>query len=160
MKTAAIPVLAAMTLAAAQPEYRSVSIDSSGQLHIVLASGKQVVPQKLADQVAFDSPLILPDQHTVGWLVLFRDPTNAGAQIAGKLVLYRGGRILHTFSTEQTFWDWQFQDGGKRVAYSTGPTHSGAAECVLREVDSSRIVARYEIRSGVEQPGWARTLRQ
>ena len=83
----------------------------------------------------------------------------AGEPIAGALALYSSGRIIHTFGTEQTFWDWQFQDGGKRVAYSTGPRHGGAAECVLRDVDSGKMVARWLVKDGDEPPAWARTLR-
>jgi hypothetical protein len=83
----------------------------------------------------------------------------AGEPIGGALALYSSGRNIHTFGTEQTFWDWQFSDGGKRVAYSTGPTHGGAAECVLRDVDSGKIVARWLVKDGDEPPEWARTLR-
>jgi hypothetical protein len=154
-------VLAASIASAVQPEYKSTSIDPSGQLHIELASGKQIQAPKLRDQDGFDTPLISPDHHTVGWLATYQNPSNRrGARFAGKLVLYRGARILRTFDTEQTFWGWEFQDGGKHVAYSTGPTHGGAAECVLRDVDSGRVIARFDIHSGAEQPAWARTLHQ
>jgi hypothetical protein len=160
-KTALTVGLLLAVAAAAQPEYKSVSIDRSGQLHIELASSKQIRPPKLRYQEGFDTPLISPDHHTVGWLAIYYpDPSNPGMQIAGKLVLYRAGRILRTFDAGQTFWGWEFQDGGKRVAYSTGPTHGGAAECVLRDINSGRVVARYDIHSGTEQPAWARTLRQ
>jgi hypothetical protein len=74
-------------------------------------------------------------------------------------VLYRAGRVIQNFPTEQTFWDWQFQDGGKRVAYSTGPTHGGAAQCVLRDVDTGKIVDRWLPKEGPDAPPWAVTLR-
>ncbi|MGB7761167.1 MAG: hypothetical protein WBL61_15145 [Bryobacteraceae bacterium] len=158
-----LPLLAALSLFASGPVYRSVSVDESGQLHIVLDSGKEILTPKTPGQVSFGSPLISPDSRTVGWLAMYPDP---GAihyvrdPIPGKLVLVRAGRVLHTFTTEQTFWDWQFQDGGKRVAYSTGPTHGGASECVLRDVRSGAIVARWQVRSGSEAPAWARNLRR
>ena len=160
MKLAALACLTTLTLFATALEYRSVSVDQAGQLHVVPGTGKEILPAKLPHQVAFDSPRISPDRRTVGWLVLYSHSNNPGAQFAGKLVLYRAGRVLHRISTEQTFWDWQFQDGGKRVAYSTGPTHGGAAECVLRDVDSGRVVARFSVRSGGEPPAWARSLRR
>jgi len=157
------PLLAALTLSAGGPGYSSVSVDQSGQLHIVLDSGREILPQKTPGQVSFDNPMISPDGRTVGWLVMYPDPTITyyqGAQIPGKLVIYRAGHILHTFTTEQVFWDWQFQDGGKRVAYSTGPTHGGAAQCVLRDVDSGRTLDRWWVKQGSEPPVWAQTLRQ
>jgi len=158
-----LALLAALGLWAGGPGYRSVSVDRTGQLHIVLDSGKEILAPSMRGQVSFSDPVISPDSRTVGWLVMYKDPTTThyeGAQLPGKLVIYRGGRILHSFTTEQTFWDWQFQDGGKRVAYSTGPTHGGAAECVLRDVDSGRTVARWQVSQGNDPPVWARTLRR
>jgi hypothetical protein len=118
--------------AAVDPEtYKSVSIDQSGALHILLDSGKEVLAPKDKDQAGFDSPQISSDGKTVGWLALFPfprpDPSDYDpGPIAGSLVLYRDGRILHTFETEQIFWVWHFLRGGSQVAYSTGPTHGGA----------------------------------
>lgn len=162
-RTIALAVLAALSLSARGLEYRSVSVDQDGQLHIVLDSGKEIRPPKSRGQVSFGVPLISLDRRSVGWLAIFPDPANInnqGTPIAFRLVIYRSGRLLHTFSTEQSFWDWQFQDGGKRVAYSTGPTHGGAAECVLRDVDSGRILARWRVRQGSDRPAWAGSLRQ
>ena len=152
--------LAALYLFAEGSAYRSVSVDDSGQLHIVLDSGKEVLPRKVQGQVAFGAPLVSPDRRTVGWLVMYPQPAIGYVMppIPGKLVLYRAGRVLHTFSTEQMFWDWQFRDGGKRVAYSTGPTHGGAAECVLRDVESGNVVAHWWVKPGSGPPTWARNL--
>ena len=139
----ALLLAAALPLSLRATEYRSVSVDQSGQLHIVLDSGKEILPPKVRGQVSFGDPVISPDRRTIGWLVMYPDPTITyyqGAEVPLKLIIYQAGRVLHTFTTEQVFWDWQFQDGGKRVAYSTGPTHGGAAECVLRDVESGRTV--------------------
>jgi hypothetical protein len=158
-----LPLLAALTLCADDPSYRSVSVDQIGRLHIVLDSGKEILPPKLPGQVSFGDPVISGDRRTVGWLVMYPDPTITyykGAQIGGSLVIFRAGRVIHTFTTEQMFWDWQFQDGGKRVAYSTGPTHGGAAECVLRDVESGRTIGRWWVKEGQDPPNWAQTLRQ
>ncbi len=45
--------------------YKQVSIDEDGQLHIVLDTGKEILPEKLPEQVAFDAPAISP---TTTWL--------------------------------------------------------------------------------------------
>jgi hypothetical protein len=156
--------LTVLTAASAGPSYRSVSVDSAGRLHIELYSGVAIQPPMLQGQVSFRDPAIAPDHQTVGWLAMYPYPSPPGANyvrepIAGSLVLYRGRRISHRFRTEQTFWDWQFQDGGRHVAYSTGPTHGGAAQCVLRDVESGKVVASWWVRDADEQPAWARTLR-
>jgi hypothetical protein len=154
-----VSLFAALVLFASGPGYRSASVDESGQLHIVLDSGREILPEKAHGQVSFTDPLISPDRRTVGWLAEYPAPFQNGT-LSGKLVIYRAGRVLHAFDTEQVFWDWQFQDGGKRVAYSTGPTHGGAALCLLREVESGRVVAHWRVKSAGKPPSWAESLRQ
>jgi hypothetical protein len=157
-----VPLLAAITLVAGSPEYRSASVDKSGQLHVILDSGKEVLPKRIAGQVAFGSPLVSPDHRTVGWLVMYPDPSyvnHVNDPLPVKLVIWEAGHLLHTFTTEQVFWDWQFLESGKRVAYSTGPTHGGAAEFVLRDVASGHVVARWRPKSGSDPPSWVGSLR-
>jgi hypothetical protein len=152
-----------MAVLASDGGYRAVSVDGSGQLHITLEDGRQVLAPKLQDQVAFQSPLISPDHQTVGWLVEYPDPSYAHSQanpIAGSLILYRNGRVVQKFSAGQVFWDWQFQESGKQVAYSTGPTHGGATECVLRDVVSGRVISRWAVTPGGKPPNWAEALRR
>jgi len=156
MLRTAMLVLASMAVGTAQ--HRTVSIDDRGKLLIILDSGKTIEAPKFPGQGAFTKAAVSEDLRTVGWLAMHSN--EAVGEIAGRLVLYRKGRILHSFATEQVFWDWQFRDGGKPVAYSTGPTHGGAAECVLRDVDSGRVVARWQVRNGGEPPDWARNLHQ
>lgn len=123
-----------------------------------------MAPRMFKGQLRFGNAAISPDHRTVGWLVVYPFPSPPGAQyviepIPRSLALYRGGRIIHLFNTDQVFWDWQFQYGGKHVAYSTGPTHGGAAECVLRNVDSGKVLGRWWVKDGGEAPVWARNLR-
>ena len=158
-------LLTALTLFATDPAYRSVAVDNVGQLHIIPQSGKEILPKKAQGQVSFDAALVSGDSQTVGWLVMYPFPVPSGSDynpgpIAGGLTLFRAGRVIHTFTTDQVFWDWQFQDGGKRVAYSTGPTHGGAAECVLRDVETGGVVAHWRVTSEIEPPPWARDLRR
>ena len=163
-KSCALLLLCAAAAIPADSVYRSVSVDERGQIHIVASSGKEILPPKLPAQIAFGDPRIAPGGRTVGWLVLYPLPgppgdTYVGDPLAGALALYRDGRIIHTFTTDQTFWDWQFQEGGRRVAFSTGPTHGGAALCVLRDVGSGKRIAAWRVNAGEEAPAWARDLR-
>jgi hypothetical protein len=57
------------------------------------------------------------------------------------------------------FWDWHFEEQGRKIAYSTGPTHGGAQECVLLDVATGRPPARWSVRQG-KPPAWAADLRQ
>jgi hypothetical protein len=141
--------------------YSSVTIDGNRQLHIVMATGREVIPPREKGQIAYAKVSISTDHTTVGWLVEYPDASVAyykGAAIAGELVLFRSGKIFHRFQAVQVFWDWKFEDGGRKVAYSTGPTHGGAAECVLREVESGAVLAQWNVDPKVTPPEWARSL--
>jgi hypothetical protein len=146
--------------------YRSTVVDRSGKLTIISTSGSRIVPPLLKGQEAFQAARISPDHRTVGWLVLYPSPTSGNDTayarqnpIAGKLVIYRGGRVLRAISTDQVFWDWRFEEQGHSVAYSTGPTHGGAEECVLLDVVTGKPVARWSAGHG-EAPAWAADLRR
>jgi len=142
--------------------YKSVQIDDKGRLNLGMETGAEKPAPRLKGQVRFEEAAISSDRKTVGWLVDYPDPSVTyyrGATIPGSLVLYRDGRILHVFTTEQIFWDWSFVDGGAQVAYCTGPTHGGAAECVLRGVESGAVVARWPVVQDAEGPAWAKNLR-
>jgi hypothetical protein len=157
-------LFAAVALIAGESLYRFASVDATGQLHVVLESGREILPRKLSGQVSFCAPLVSPDHRTVAWLAMYPDASPAAnyarESIPGRLVIYRAGRVIHALTTDQVFWDWQFRDGGKRVAYSTGPMHGGAAECVLRDVESGHVVATWRVSSDGTPPRWARDLRR
>jgi hypothetical protein len=144
------------------PLYRSVMIDENGQLHIVLRSGRQILPPKLPGQVAFSDPGLSRDHRTVGWSA---DWPGAGQSYpySGALVFYRSGHLLRKFSANQTFWSWQFANGDRDVAYCDGPTHGRASECDLRSLSSGHVVARWipndnDGEDDADLPAWAKDL--
>jgi hypothetical protein len=100
-------IFAGVALFAAEPLYRSAAVDEQGQLHIVFDTGKEVMPRKADGQVSFGDPRITPDRRTVGWLVMYPYPSLTGdyrpGPIPGKLVIFRAGHVIHTFTTEQVF---------------------------------------------------------
>jgi hypothetical protein len=103
-------LLCASAASPAGSSYRSVSLDATGRLQIELDSGSVIKPAMVDGQVAFGDPALAPDHHTVGWLVMYPYPSPPGSDyvrepIPGALALYRSGRIVHMFRTEQTFWD-------------------------------------------------------
>src|SRR5258707_301182 len=93
-----VPLLIALIVFAGGLGYRSASVDKSGQLHVILDSGKEVLPKRIPGQVAFGSPLVSPDHRTVGWLVMYPDPSvvsSVSDPIPGKLVIWEAGHVLH-----------------------------------------------------------------
>jgi hypothetical protein len=65
------------------------------------------------------------------------------------------GRGVWSGPSPGPIWDRQFQDGGRRVAWSFGFLHGGVQGCVLADVDSGRTVSQWSRESGAEPPDWA-----
>jgi hypothetical protein len=152
-----------MRLQAAGNAMRFVAakIDSNGRLHLVTDAGSEVLAPKLKWQTRFEQVAIAEDGRTVGWLADYPDPTVTyykGATLAGKLVIFRHGQIVRAFDSEQIFWGWGFRSGGAQVAFCTGPTHSGASECLLRRVDSGAVIERWAVNDAETPPAWSQDL--
>lgn len=159
----ALLLLAFLTL------YSAVSVDQAGQLHITTEAGRTITPRKKIWQSGFADPKISPDQQTVGWLVEsypeMIDPqtgkhTRMDSQlISNPLILFRQGRIIHTFTVEAIFWDWAFEQNGQQVAYCAGPTHGGASECLLRDTKTGKILQKWHVSQDTNPPAWAANLK-
>jgi hypothetical protein len=156
--------LVAISAGVAQKEqrYSSLQVDAKGQLHIFTDSGREIVPARIKSQVSFGKPAISPDHLMVGWTVEYDDSDAIGVPydpIAGDLVLFRNGQVVHRFHAEQLLWDWKFVEGGRRVAYTDGPLHGNPTQCVLRDVQSGRLIKRWFFDEKAELPAWASGIR-
>src|SRR6185369_6226036 len=97
----------------------SVSAGRDGAAEITFAHGGKTTIRKEPGQVGIRESRIAPD-GTVGWLAEYR-VENVSYPIAGTLLLWRAGKIIRRFPTEQSFYSWTFYAQGKQVAYHVGP---------------------------------------
>ena len=151
----ALGLLAAASQAESQI-YQAVGLDSAGQLSITQTSGTVFDAPVLPDQVSASQPRISEDHRTVAWLANYADPPvpSGGDVIAGRLVLYRAGRVLRTYATDQVFWSWHFVHGSRDVAFCTGPTHGGADTCELHRVETGALLAKWNAHATGNPPHW------
>jgi hypothetical protein len=111
-------------------------------------------------QVGIDSVKISDDGFTAGWLVLYEDP-DAGTPVAGKLILWRDGRVVRSFTTGQAFWSWALEGGrGQQVAFHVGPTHGEpTSRCELHDVRTGFLRALWQgDLENPDRPTWTRDL--
>ena len=81
---------------------------------------------------------------TAGWFVEY-NVDGVSYPISGMLVLWRAGKIVQRFQSEQVFYSWAFYDGGKQVAYHDGPLHGEAAShCELHDVATGRVIDKWD----------------
>ena len=143
----------------AQKPGLKVYADRQSNVHVESATGKRITIAHELGQVGIDEVKVLEDKEMAGWLILYKDP-DGQAPIAGKLVVWRGGRIIRRFRADQTFWSWTFADNGEHVAFHVGPNHGEtSSRCELHDVLSGRLLASWDgdlDDSG--KPAWAQGL--
>ena len=136
-----------------------VSEDPSGAAQLTTQAGSKRVPKERG-QVSIGDPGTAVDGRTAGWLVLY-NVEGVSYPIAGTLVVWRDGRIIRRFQTEQTFYSWSFVGDGKQVAYHTGPLHGETkSHCELRNVSDGRLVAQWDgnLQDAAKRPAWTAGL--
>lgn len=118
-----------------------VYADRKNQAHVVYTNGKSAVVAAEHGQIGIESIQTAGDGQTAGWLVLYTDPDGP---FAGSLVLWRAGKIIRRFQSDQTFWSWGFYAHGQ-VAYHVGPTHGeSSSHCELHDIESGKLVASWD----------------
>jgi len=143
----------------AQSSSLRVYSDTQHNVHVTSANGKNTTVASEAAQVGIDAIKVADDKQTAGWLALYKDP-DGGSPVAGRLVLWRGGRIMRSFPTDQTFWSWAFEHNAEQVSYHVGPKHGEtASHCELHDLRTGRLLASWDgDLEGSKRPAWTNKL--
>jgi len=137
----------------------AISAGPDGTAQLTLGGGHNIAIPKERGQVGIRDAQIASN-GTVGWLADF-SVEGVSYPIAGTLVLWRGGKIIRRFQTEQSFYGWTFYAQGKQVAYHIGPLHGELkSHCELHDVASGRLIAVWDgdLESGSGRPAWTQGL--
>jgi hypothetical protein len=151
-----------LTYANAQQISRAY-VDSTGAVHVVLADGSDHSVERGHAQSGAEQIQIAKDQQTVGWLVDYPnpEPNQSWRVLAGTLILWRAGSVQQRFQAAQVFYDWSFVNGGKSVAFHTGPLHGEQqAHCELHDTSTGKLQAQWDgdLQDKRNAPEWAHSL--
>lgn len=141
-----ILLFSALVPDAALPQRRVAAVSSTkdGAARITFSDGSKRAIPKEPGQVSITDARIGAD-GTIGWLVEFSEDS-VSYPVAGKLILWKAGKLIRRFRDGQSFYSWTFYAQGKQVAYHVGPLHGESkSRCELHDVASGRIT-----RSGME----------
>ena len=141
-----------------QDQAAAVSAGRDGTTQIMLANGNKITIQKEPSQVGVGESHIAPD-GTVGWLVEYE--VEGVSYPAGTLIIWRVGKPIRRFPTEQSFYSWTFYAQGKQLAYHVGPLHGELkSHCELHDTTSGRLIAVWDgdLESGSNRPAWTKDL--
>ena len=143
---------------AASETYIEATIDKDGQLHIITADHRDIMPQKDSEQVGFDKPAISEDKTTVGWLALYPNCCTS-YPIPLALVIYRNGQVVHTFGEHFPVWEWRFEADGTQVAFAQETVHGHlGVHFELRDIESGRVIAAHDGDPEPNAPQWIRDV--
>lgn len=122
---------------------RPVISSRSGVAEITLPDGRKFVVPKETGQVGISEAQLAAD-GTAGWFVEYK-VDGVSYPISGMLVLWRAGKIIQRFQSEQVFYSWAFYAGGKQVAYHDGPLHGEtASHCELHDLATGRVIDKWD----------------
>jgi hypothetical protein len=144
-----VSVLAAGSASAATETYVRATVGRSGQLRIVTAAGRVILPRRLTRQdvfgrqVGFDKVAISRDRRTIGWLAEYPNCCTS-YPIPLALVLYSNGRTRTLTGIGLPIWQWCFEADGKHVAFEQETVHGGIGiHYELRDVATGRLIEEY-----------------
>jgi hypothetical protein len=135
-------LIAALSLPTlAQSIVQHVYVGPNNRVNVVYANGKTAVVRGERGQIG--AIQMAKDGDTAGWVVLYQNP-DGGSPIAGTIALWRSGKIIRRFRTQQMFWSWAFYANGKQVAYHAGPMHGElSSHCELRDIANGRLLGSW-----------------
>jgi hypothetical protein len=129
-----------------------------GTVHIMSASGDDMVPPKEKGQVGCSDAKISPDKRTAGWLVSYENCCTS-YPIPLTVVLFRSGKVVQRIAPGQMVYDWHFWKNDS-VAVSDGPTHNPSGPKVrLYDIPSGKLLKEWSGEYGDKLPLWAEGLR-
>ena len=136
-----------------------ISAEPDGTAQITLANGEKTKIQKEPGQVRISEPKKASD-GTVGWLAEY-NVDGVSYPIPLTLIIWRAGKTIRRFTTEQSFYSWTFFAEGKQVAYHVGPIHGELhSHCELHDTTNGRLMAMWDgdLQSGSNRPDWTKGL--
>src|SRR5258708_25815633 len=119
-----IPFLLSVLLAdTGMSEDRAVAVSAGrdGTAQITLANGEKITIQKEPGQVGISESHVGPD-GSVGWLGEYK-VEGVSYPIAGTLIIWRAGKTIRRFPTEQSFYSRTFYSPGQKGAFFVVPLH-------------------------------------
>jgi hypothetical protein len=123
------------------------------------SGGKTSIPKERG-QTGIREARIAPDGKSAGWLVEY-SAEGVSSPYAGTLIVWRAGRPIRRFRTDQSFWSWAFFAQGRQVAYHVGPLHGEQkSHCELHDVGSGSLIAAWDGDLDFEsnRPAWTKGL--
>ena len=136
-----------------------VYLTSDCDVNIVQRDGTQIRPEKEKDQSGCAAIRLSTDEIAAGWVVEYNGCCQS-YPLPLKLVIFKPGRPLHRFvGDERAIWNWRFVDGSRYVAlYQDFPHGKPAPHFELRDIDSERLVAKWEDDVTAKAPNWTKGL--
>jgi hypothetical protein len=139
--------------------FQPLTFSPKGGVHVLLSDGTEFQAPKEKGQMACSSPAVSEDTLAAGWLVE-QITCCQPYPIPTLLVIYRPGKRLIHFGGEALIGDWRFLEGGTRVAfYSNSPHGDNAPHYELRDVETGRLIGKWDGHLTEKAPAWTKGMR-
>jgi hypothetical protein len=148
----------------------------TGPLYIIYSDGTHFI-QKLPplrkstdkdtvfNAVGISEVQLADDRQTLGWAVQVENCCTSYS-VPLSVVVFRSGRVIHSFDSGQMVWNWMFLHGGNQLAVVWGPTHGPeVGDYRLYDVKTGKLVSEVygdEASQALkaDAPEWAKRLEE
>ncbi|MES1260207.1 MAG: carboxypeptidase-like regulatory domain-containing protein [Acidobacteriota bacterium] len=129
--------------------------------NVIKDDGKVIHPAQEEGQVGSSSPRISEDRTAAGWLVE-SDSCCTSYPLEFMLVVYRSDKPLRRFTGDgRAIFAWKFVNSGHQISlYQSFPHGPPVGHYELRDIESGRLVGRWDENVTAPMPAWARALRR
>jgi hypothetical protein len=130
-----------------------------GNVKIVYGDGTEFQASKEPGQISCGSPAVAENKFVAGWLVE-QITCCQPYPIPTLLVVYSPNRLRY-FGGEALIGDWRFLEGGTHVAFcSNSPHGDNTPHYELRDVETGRLIGKWDGHLTEKAPAWTKGMRQ
>jgi hypothetical protein len=155
-----------LTVGPSKAAVSAILVGANGKATLIFEDGYTYKPALENDQVDFSSPDISCDRHCVGWVAAVARPDISSSPVHWTLVVYRPGKPVRKFKgddrgvIEWQISDWQFVEGGQRVAIYQDFVHGPRSQHYeLQDVETGRLIDKWDGALTAKAPKWIEGLR-
>jgi hypothetical protein len=160
-------VLALLLTQSGVDRYARVLVGDDGRIIVVTEDGRRIIPPADKEQRGIAGAAISPDRESVAWLALYSKCCTPEPRPMRLLILSGGKLRMVKGQFGEPIVHWQFQDGGRHVAFSEETPHGKrGVHYELWDARTGRRLADYKpaydesgrVTARPNEPDWVRVL--
>jgi len=158
------PIVALAAASSPGQQHRALRVESARigpdhRVYIRWTRQREHVQPPGDEQANVENLKIAPDRSSAGWLVGRMDLSDGSYPEDFELLVSCNGRRPNSIFPGRVIGEWQFEDGGRRIAVWDGTGHGGMfGKATLYDSRTGKLLSEWHPDGKRAPPGWAAPL--